>query len=305
MPINLRPRFPGPVLAAALAVVALSGCAYYAEAGGRRALAIGLNYYQNTPLKYCVNDARAMGEALSASGWEADTLLAEDSASAVGRTAIVAALRAAADAAPAGGYEVFLFYFAGHGLLADGDANGTLALSGYIFNSDPERSIAPGELGTLLSTVPARRRLVILDSCFSGNFVAPGASFSLTPDDYVLGAEAGADMAWPRYLAALAGGLGDGESGLTTLAAAGAAEESQEGTADSPDGLGHGYFTAGLLGSRDAGDADRDGLVTAGEAYAHAVAFLSENYNPVHRTLAYRPRWSGGTADLVLFSARR
>ena len=280
-------------LAAALATAlatALASCAYYRADTENRILAVGIDAYAYiNELSACVSDARDIAAAVSA-----DTrvrILGDADSETVTKDRVLSAIAAAAAEAPSGGYGVFMFHYSGHGdpalggILIMGDATAAFAA---------DTVITVDELLAEVSAVPAKVRVVILDSCYSGLFVDSGSSVSTLPGD---GGKNFVDLvaeAADRYDEAA-----DGD--LIVMSAAGGAELSQEfATQD----LAHGYFTMGLLESAKYGDANRDGLVTLTEAFDYASRYVEATVNEWYPSYAYYPRLSGSALDVVLFAAK-
>lgn len=131
----------------------------------RKALVIGINYYEHLPRLYgCVNDACSMKSALERHGdgsvnFSVLPLTATGPQDAIARLK----LRKAMVELFAGDSDVALFYFAGHGQIA--------STGGYLCTSD---SVAGGdglpltELLQLANESKAKNRIIVLDSCHSG-----------------------------------------------------------------------------------------------------------------------------------------
>lgn len=295
----MRPAHRIPASAALPLAIALSlsSCAYFVEERGSRVLTVGINAYQFvSDLSYCVADSEAVGDLLADAGYDTRRLAANLPSTYVSKNDVLSALTAAASDAPSGGYDAFVFYYAGHGFsptgnLAMSDATGSTAATGTY--------ITPDELLSAVAAVPAKVRAVVLDSCNSGNFVDESPTVSPYPDNYT-----GTKLyAYPFSLAliekAAAAFSGGADGDLIVLSAAGADELSQE------SGLyGHGIFTAGLLEAARKGDANKDGLVTLTEAYDYAADFIKTKWNILYSNASsavYIPRLSGNALDLVLF----
>jgi uncharacterized caspase-like protein len=293
--ILLSAAFPA-VLAAAL----FPSCAYFVESPESRALVVGIDDYQyydtNTgDLKYCVADSEAIGNLLADAGYDTRRLASVNSSSYVRKTDVMNAISAAASDAPSGGYDSFVFYYAGHGYswtgyLAMSDTTGSTAATGTY--------ITPAELLAAVAAVPAKVRAVILDSCYSGNFVDDDPTVSPYPDNYTGTKESGYPFSFALVEKAAAAFSSGSDGDLIVLSAAGAGEPSQE------SGLyDHGIFTAGLLEAAEEGDENGDGLVTLTEAYDHAADFIQTKWNVLYSgsSAVYLPRLSGNALDVVLF----
>ena len=131
-----------------------------------RAYLIGIDAYTKvSPLRTAVNDATRLAEVLAGQHrFEAPALLLD--ATGAQLRALLARMRdeVVAD-------DRVLFYFAGHGIAADGDDGP----AGYIVPADAEPSdptsfVPMAELQATLDGLPCRHLLLVLDCCFSGAF---------------------------------------------------------------------------------------------------------------------------------------
>ena len=135
-----------------------------------KALVVGVNEYpslaQGSNLEGCVNDAHNVEKSLSNLGFSVSTVVNEQAS----KKAILEALaKIKLEAHPD---ERFVFYFAGHGVVATDGASALLPAdaSEKSENSDLSRD----ELYNAIMAVPARSRTVVLDSCFSGGLSRKG-----------------------------------------------------------------------------------------------------------------------------------
>jgi uncharacterized caspase-like protein len=275
-------------LPAALLAALLSACAYYQDESENRVLAVGIDKYDYVNDLYaCVSDARAVAATVSAD--IRSVIAGENGSKTVTKDMVLAAVRDAAEAAPSGGYGVFVFHYSGHG---DPSKGGILLMGDVTMSFAPNTVITTTELLAAVAAVPADVRVVILDSCYSGLFVDTGAEVSALPGD--------GDYGLLELVSEAADRFNEASSGdLIVMTAAGAAELSQESSG--PGAINHGYFTMGLLESAKHGDENDDGLVTLTETYAYAAEYVAEVFNLGHPNLAYYPRLSGSALDLVLF----
>jgi len=120
--------------------------------------------------------------------------------------------------------DVLLVYFAGHGLIDEGDGNLHLAITGSSLTNLAWEAVKAADIRRLLSRALARTRIWIVDSCFSGRAVVLGP-----PEVVIAGAM---DV-----------------SGAVTIASA-----PENSTALSPPGERHTAFTGALLEEISAGD---------------------------------------------------
>ncbi len=135
-----------------------------------KALVIGVNEYPHlspgSNLEGCVNDAHNVEKSLTALGFEVTTMVNEQAA----KRAILDTLgKLKASVRPD---ERFVFYFAGHGVVA---TDGTSALLPGDASEKTEASdMTRDELYNAVMAIPARSRTVMLDSCFSGGLSRKG-----------------------------------------------------------------------------------------------------------------------------------
>ncbi len=220
-------------------------------------VAVGIDAYKNAnyALNFAKADARSFAAAVRsrAAGIFAGVEVIELVDEAATKVTILDALgRVAATAGPS---DVFLFYYAGHGVMTEGSPETPPRF--FLAPSDVTRlhgdaellarlGVSSGELQAAASTIPARKQLLVLDACQSGGaldaFVARGA------------AEEKAILQLAR------------SAGVTVLAATGT-----EQFAGEVSELGHGLFTYALLqgleGAADGGTPG-DGKITVRELEA-------------------------------------
>lgn len=131
----------------------------------RRALVVGINFYQHVPLlSECVNDARAVESVLARNADDSPNfnvalLTATSAAEAVDRRKLKDSIEELFEGAP----EVALLYFSGHG---SGESVG-----GYICSSEASRGddgVSLHEIVQLAGASKATNRVIVLDSCHSG-----------------------------------------------------------------------------------------------------------------------------------------
>src|SRR5215470_15807860 len=129
----------------------------------RVALVIGNGQYKDSPLLNPVNDARAIGEALSRAGFR---VVQKEN---IGRAEMQLALRDFGDSLKAGG--VGLFYFAGHGVQVKG-RNYLVPVDASIEREDEVayNSIDAGQVLDKMETANNRLNIVILDACRNNPF---------------------------------------------------------------------------------------------------------------------------------------
>jgi WD40 repeat protein len=235
------------------------------------AFIIGIDEYkQVSPLQTAVNDARKVAEVLAA---QQHFLVHEPLLDASGEE-IRHLLKTLPEQVGKG--DRVLFYFAGHGIAADGDDGP----AGYIVPADANptdvKTFIPMEdLQKQLDALPCRHLLLILDCCFSGAFkwssqhraigtLMPKRIFKERFDRFI------EDPAWQvitsaahdqKALDVLKGtGKPTGDRGLKKA-------KDDDDTAHSPFALA---LFEGLKGAADAKvEQEGDGVITATELYAY------------------------------------
>ncbi|GAB1481259.1 hypothetical protein MASR2M78_00740 [Treponema sp.] len=259
-----------------------SSCAYFEASAPNAGLIVGIDYYPYpNALNYCVADAQSISDSLS--GYQATRLFGINPL-VIRKEMVFAALREAASLAPPKGYDSFVFYYAGHGM----GYNGDLVMGDYTFSTSDTTLINPTELLNAIANIPAKSRLIILDSCLSGAFVEePGLKWT---DESTL----------PLLIQAAASEYEKSARGnILVMSASGPDQLSQESSS-----LGHGFFTAGLLESQREGDINGDGCITVSEAYTYARSYVARHFNANNPWQAYTPQISSTAMDLVLFKAK-
>lgn len=191
-------------------------------------IAVGINTYQNPAytLNYGRPDAKAFVDSLLAGGQGIFTHVVIDTlydAAATG-LAIKAAFRRVAVAAKP--QDLFVFYYAGHGIAEPvGDSTRFYLVPTDVTQmSDPEQLAqrAVSNLSELLDAVPARKKLMLMDACQSGQALA------------TFGTRGAAEE---QAIARLAGA-----SGIFLMSATGSDQQASEVRT-----LGHGVFTYAWL----------------------------------------------------------
>ena len=220
-------------------------------------LAVGLNEYADRELKlsYAVPDAKALAEALGAAGkglYEAvEVTLVEDAA--VNRERLAASFAALAHKVRP--TDVFAFFIAGHGKTVDGRY--------YFIPRDFRRAgeritqrdvqaqgIAQEEWQAWFAGIPARKSMLIFDTCESGTLTGD------TRETELLARGAAND----RLAQAT------GRSILTA----------SSGSADALEGYrGHGLFTYNLLEALERADGDGNGTIEVAELATYVYAAVT------------------------------
>ena len=206
-------------------------------------LAVGINEYQNTSLNlnYARPDAVSFSEQMKTQGEAIYNKvvvhpLYDREASKEG---ILSEIRALQDEVSIN--DVFIFYYAGHGSMVDGDFYLVSSQASRLYDNGKirEYGIQASELQEAMQEIKALKQLVIMDACQSGGSVE-------------LIAQRGAPE--EKAIAQLSR-----SSGIHVMAAAGSDQYATEF-----ESLGHGLFTYALLSalSGEADGAPKDGKVT-------------------------------------------
>lgn len=133
----------------------------------RKALVIGIDYYTYVnSLSGCVNDAYAVKQVLERHGdgtknFDVEIITATDESSAITKSILLKEVKELFEDIS----DVALFYYAGHGYIQND--------FGYINPSDSrkgEDGLSMEELLDIVNDSKAQNKVVILDSCFSGQF---------------------------------------------------------------------------------------------------------------------------------------
>ncbi len=317
------------IMAAMLAFAAalIGSCSLSSQSvstpANRYALVIGVQDYPNSAhdssdLKYTDDDAADLAVSLAEQGWTVKTRLISSTDASIDTdgSPTYANIKAAIDTLSSDNNATILVYFSGHGstdngtpyiIPYDGLTTAETPYYGQYYQiSDQTKWIAPSTLKSWIEAVPAKNRVLILDSCYSGGFTGDANAVDTTPDDYSLKYGTSADAgvlasALSSFNSLVAGNLAALSSRDTVaLSACGSDEESYDGTAS----MANGVFTYFLLRAADYGDSDGDGLVTVAEAYMYAKKQIKDNWNDLYYSYNedFLPHISGGTGDIALYA---
>jgi uncharacterized caspase-like protein len=228
-------------------------------------VAIGVSDYVDPAwrLAYAAADAQAVAGRLGRSGGFAARRIETVLDRAATRERILALRAALAASQP---QDTVLLFIAGHGLLDDAGAY-WFATADTDFAAPAQRAVSFADLEGLLDGIPAQRKLLLMDTCHSGEADGAAAPLALAAGIKARGSGvrglrrsgvASAPLA--RLTRELFTDLRGG-SGTVVIASAGGDEYAFE----SDDWKG-GVFTRSLLDGLDgAADEDRDGRIQLGE----------------------------------------
>lgn len=206
----------------------------------RKALIVGIDNYPTSPLSGCVNDATIFESLISTNGDGSpnfDTILINDVCSKKELYQYIKELFQ-------GQSDISLLYFAGHG---------TDEGNGYILTPDYNESmgISMDEILSLANKSSSKNKIIILDSCFSGNL---GVSAATSGNESIIG------------------------EGVTIMTASRSDEVSMEIN-------GHGVFTNLLIQGLRGGASDIRGNITPASLYSYIDQSLgSWQQRPIFKT---------------------
>ncbi|HEY9054624.1 MAG TPA: caspase family protein, partial [Rectinemataceae bacterium] len=179
-----RLRFALSALAFAFGL--LSSCTNFIRPesipSNRYALLVGVRDYQSQSINDLTNpdkDVADMAALLAQRGWSVQTL--------VNSQATYEAVEGAVAGLSADDSATILVYFSGHGHVMDGNTYilpYDFRYGSYYDSSTYVNGITPSQLSSWLGAVPARHRLLILDSCYSGGFSQGEGFVDMSPGDY-------------------------------------------------------------------------------------------------------------------------
>jgi uncharacterized caspase-like protein len=266
----------------AAACVFLAACGQEVSLPAQYALVYGSDYQGSPvgpPLDFPDDDARAIADILASKGY-AVTRQTNSGATSTQLETDIASLSATAEKD-----STFVFYFSGHGHSIGGSEY--IVFHNGVFVSD-------NDLMRIISRVPSRQKVLVIDACYSGGFIGDFPGVDTEGSSPI----SSAAEAFGKYFAnTAAGDIAYTEA--IVLAAAGASELSYEAGGY----YNHGVFTYFLLQTPRRADANRDGLVTASEAYYFAKNAVADVWNSRNPAFSFYPHISGGAMDFVLFEA--
>jgi len=328
--------------------ILMIGCQMPTSGGSNVALLYGISTYDDlapsayalrTPnLKFPALDVLALQPLLSSANGGIFSVTARTD-----RAATKAQMQADILAAAAVMDETSLcvFYFGGHGdqgyLAGAGGKDGhayILPYGAYSWQQSPPvdatQIVTEDDLKTMLSILPTKKIVVILDACYSAGFLSgkdglpadSGAYYAALWKAFLEGKAPGAGQSLADWLSSVAGeahlqaltswnkslaaGSGFAADQALVLAAAGALEESYDA-----EKFQHGAFTYFLLQAKNHGDYDNNGVVTVSEAYRYAFEGIQTQWNGIWGAVGeygfaqgsnvFLPHLSTGPVDYVLF----
>lgn len=213
----------------------------------RKALVIGVDYYTHiNSLSGCVNDAYAVKQVLERHGdgtknFDVEIITSTDASSAITKAQLIKEVKELFEDIS----DVALFYYAGHGYIQND--------YGYINPSDSQKGedgLSMEDLLEIVNESKAQNKVVILDSCYSGQF---GSSPSVGNKALLT-------------------------EGTTILTASSASQTAGESN-------GHGIFTNLLIDALNGSACNLLGEITPGSVYAHIDQSLGAwSQRPIFKT---------------------
>ncbi len=222
--------------------------------------------------------------------------------------------------------DTFVLYFSGHGgrhfdfygtyaktpgnepPYADSDDEWILfygSLQDLNFETWSNTAVNDDQLQEMLSVLPTKKKMVIIDACNSGGFIHNFTDTDAVPPNYTKNILENRDNVFQKAVAL----YGEAVNGSTTdlsyedavvLSASGEQEYSVE-----LHSIEHGLFTYFFLETPQEGDINGDGYITITECYAYVAAAIDFNWNDNgYPTYNYHPHITGGPMDYVIFSKK-
>lgn len=211
----------------------------------RKALIVGINDYQNSPLSGCVPDANTMASILETHG-DGGPNFSIKLLTTPKDTIDRATLRKAIEELFAGDCDVALFYFAGHGYIK--------STGGYLVTQDAKRydeGISMNDVLELANQSRAKDKVILLDCCHAGAMGTP----TITGNNIAFLSE-----------------------GLSVLTASRDSESALEVN-------GKGVFTSLVADALHGGASDLRGHITPGSIYAYVDQALGPwDQRPIFKT---------------------
>jgi WD40 repeat protein len=228
-------------------------------------ISIGINKYRNSKynLNYALSDAQTFSSTIqkNTSSLFKSVNLVEIYDYEATKTNIISAFNAVSE--KAGIQDVFIFYYAGHGIIDEENNNEYYLVPSDVTNiygnseQLEQKGVSASDLKMLLSEVKAQKQLILMDACHSGGAVSAITTRAVASEEKALFQLARA-------------------SGVVMVASSGSKQFSTEFEA-----LSHGVFTYALLEALD-GKADQgDDKITVNEIKLYLeerVPFLSNEY---------------------------
>lgn len=211
----------------------------------KKALIVGIDNYQSSPLNGCVNDANAIANTLETNGDGSPNFSVRLTTS-PNTDVTRSSLREAIENLFSGESDMALLYFSGHGFIK--------STGGYLVTKDAsqyDEGVSMDEVLNIANQSNAKNKVIILDCCHSGALGSP----SVTNNN-----------------------LAQLSEGLSILTASRDSESAME-----VNGLG--VFTSLVVDALKGGAADLRGNITPGSLYAYVDEALGAwDQRPIFKT---------------------
>ncbi len=211
----------------------------------KKALIVGIDNYQSSPLNGCVNDANAIANTLETNGDGSPNFSVRLTTS-PNTDVTRSSLREAIENLFSGESDMALLYFSGHGFIK--------STGGYLVTKDAsqyDEGVSMDEVLNIANQSNAKNKVIILDCCYSGALGSP----SVTNNN-----------------------LAQLSEGLSVLTASRDSESAME-----VNGLG--VFTSLVVDALKGGAADLRGNITPGSLYAYVDEALGAwDQRPIFKT---------------------
>ncbi len=211
----------------------------------KKALIVGIDNYQSSPLNGCVNDANAIANTLETNGDGSPNFSVRLTTS-PNTDVTRSSLREAIESLFSGESDMALLYFSGHGFIK--------STGGYLVTKDASRydeGVSMDEVLNIANQSNAKNKVIILDCCHSGALGSP----SVTNNN-----------------------LAQLSEGLSVLTASRDSESAMEVN-------GSGVFTSLVVDALKGGAADLRGNITPGSLYAYVDEALGAwDQRPIFKT---------------------
>ncbi len=310
-----------PILLVLLMLVTLLASCTLELNYDKYAVVYGISDYPGTgnDLNYTDDDARDFGDLLYAQGYQVILRVTDDGAvDADEATYNQLKTDLASVASLAGQNDLFVFFFSGHGYqqlsgspdtTENGPGSDEYDELVVLVTDDLQATIyyTDDELAEDLQSIPCVKKVVIIDACNSGGFIANELEIDTIPPSLSEGSDSSL-VERIAYAIDLYANFGDTTSDITpslalVLAASGEREESYEAPPPVGNLYYHGVMTYFLLRSATAGDRNGDGYVTVTEVYDYIRKSIELEWN-MSLSIIYNflPHVSGGPIDYILFT---
>jgi len=211
----------------------------------KKALIVGIDNYETSPLNGCVNDANSIANTLETNG-DGSPNFGVRLITSPGVSVTRSSMREAIEQLFAGKSDMALLYFSGHGFVK--------STGGYLVTLDASRydeGVSMDEILNLANQSNAKNKVIILDCCHSGALGSPSTT--------------------GNNLAQLS-------EGLSVLTASRDSESAMEVN-------GSGVFTSLVVDALKGGAADLRGNITPGSLYAYVDEALGAwDQRPIFKT---------------------